>query len=72
MMMGCLQCAGPQAHVAYFLFGTLCHALTNEDALAWLRDAAASVAPGGLIVAELEHPGDIFDGTLIEVGPAMS
>ncbi|CAK0782248.1 hypothetical protein CVIRNUC_005604 [Coccomyxa viridis] len=57
---------GPQAHVAYFLFGTLCHALTNEDALAWLRDAAACVAPGGLIVAELEHPGDIFDGTLIE------
>ncbi len=72
MMIGCMQSTGPQAHVAYFLFGTLCHALTNEDALAWLRDAAACVAPGGLIVAELEHPGDIFDGTLIEVDLASS
>ena len=71
-MIGCVQCTGPQAHVAYFLFGTLCHALTDEDALMWLRDAAANVAPGGLIVAELEHPGDIFDGTLTEVIPAVS
>ncbi len=61
------QCAGAQAHLAFFPFGTIAHALTEDDALAWLRDASACLAPGGLIVLQMEHPGGIFDGAMFEV-----
>lgn len=61
------QCAGAQADLAFFPFGTIAHALTEDDALSWLRDASACLAPGGLVVLQMEHPGGIFDGALFEV-----
>lgn len=66
-----VQRAGSQVHLAFFPFGTLSHALTNDDALAWLRDTAACLVPGGLVVFELEHPGSIFNGVLTEVRPVQ-
>ena len=61
------QCAGAQAQLAFFPFGTIAHAVSEDDPLAWLRDASACLAPGGLIVVQMEHPGGIFDGALFEV-----
>lgn len=51
--------------VAAILLGTAAHLITDDDAIACLRGAAAAVAPGGIVVLELEHPFDIFDGSLL-------
>lgn len=53
--------------LALLPLGTLAHALTNDDALRWLEAAGNALRPGGLLVLELAHPADVFDGALVEV-----
>ena len=47
------------------LLGTFSHMLDNERAMAAFRTIADHLRPGGLLVLELAHPGDLFDGTFI-------
>ena len=47
------------------LLGTFSHALDNGAAGSAFASAAAALRPGGLLVLELAHPGDLFDGTFI-------
>jgi len=47
------------------LLGTFCHMLTNKDAGRALGAAARALRSGGLLLLELPHPGDLFDGTLL-------
>ncbi|KAK9901276.1 hypothetical protein WJX75_003778 [Coccomyxa subellipsoidea] len=54
------------ADLALLPLGTLAHALTNDDALRWLAAAGNALRPGGLLVLELPHPADVFDGALVE------
>ncbi|CAL8471064.1 g10606 [Coccomyxa elongata] len=54
------------ADLALLPLGTLAHALTNDDALRWLEAAGNALRPGGLLVLELAHPADVFDGALVE------
>ena len=54
--------------VALVPLGTLSHALTNEEAGVWLDQAMAALRPGGLLCIELAHPGDLFDGVLMQAG----
>ena len=55
------------ADLALLPLGTLAHALTNDDALRWLEAAGNALRLGGLLVLELAHPADVFDGALVEV-----
>jgi hypothetical protein len=59
-----------RADLALLPLGTLAHALTNDDALRWLAAAGNALRPGGLLVLELPHPADVFDGALVEVCPS--
>ena len=52
--------------VVTILLGTAAHLTTLEEAEACLRAAAAAAAPDGLVVLELEHPFDLFDGQLMD------
>ena len=52
--------------VVTVLLGTAAHLTTLEDAEACLRGAAECLAPGGIVVLELEHPYDVFDGQLMD------
>eukprot|EP00195_Chlamydomonas_chlamydogama_P005377 CAMPEP_0202890652 /NCGR_PEP_ID=MMETSP1392-20130828/992_1 /ASSEMBLY_ACC=CAM_ASM_000868 /TAXON_ID=225041 /ORGANISM="Chlamydomonas chlamydogama, Strain SAG 11-48b" /LENGTH=373 /DNA_ID=CAMNT_0049574267 /DNA_START=80 /DNA_END=1201 /DNA_ORIENTATION=+ len=47
------------------LLGTFSHMLDNSAAAACLRCAVRHLRPGGLLLLELGHPGDLFDGTYI-------
>lgn len=51
--------------MAFLPLGTLAHALTNEDAAATLRSCRNALRPGGLLVVELPHPEDIFNGQML-------
>ncbi|PNH08460.1 dTDP-3-amino-3,4,6-trideoxy-alpha-D-glucopyranose [Tetrabaena socialis] len=48
-----------------FDLGTFSHMLDTQHAISCFRAAAAHLRPGGLLVLEMAHPGDLFDGTLI-------
>jgi len=52
--------------VACLLLGTAAHLLETDDAISCLQGAAAALAPGGIMVLELEHPFDLFEGTLLD------
>ena len=52
--------------VVTVLLGTAAHLTALEDAEACLRGAAECLAPGGIVVLELEHPYDLFDGQLMD------
>ena len=47
------------------LLGTFSHMLDNESAVSAFKAVARHLRPGGLLVLELAHPGDLFDGTFI-------
>lgn len=59
-----------RADLALLPLGTLAHALTNDDVLRWLAAVGNALRPGGLLVLELPHPADVFDGALVEVRPS--
>lgn len=48
------------------LLGTAAHLTDLEDAEKCLRRASRSLARDGLVVLELEHPFDVFDGQLMD------
>lgn len=50
--------------MACILMGTMQHMVTNDDALAAVCAAKQAIRPGGLVVLELAHPYDLWDGTL--------
>jgi hypothetical protein len=51
--------------VACILLGTAAHLTDTDAAVGCLAGAAAALAPGGIVVLELEHPYDLFEGTLM-------
>jgi SAM-dependent methyltransferase len=51
-----------QVDVAQCLFDSFSHCLTDADAVATLRRAAAALRAGGLMILELTHPADYFEG----------
>ena len=51
---------------ACILLGTAAHLVDTDDAVACLRGAADALRPGGVVILELEHPFDIFDGQLMD------
>jgi len=55
------------ADVALLPLGTLAHALTNDDAISWLAAVQNALSPGAILVLELAHPADVFDGAFVEV-----
>jgi SAM-dependent methyltransferase len=57
--------AGPY-DLAGVMLGSLGHLLTNEDALKCFRSAYSALRPGGFFVVELQHAGDLFDGSLMD------
>jgi hypothetical protein len=61
--ISCAQ-AGTAVDMALLLYGTLCHMLSNDDALAMFAAAAASLAPHGIFVVEMTHPDDLLNGML--------
>jgi SAM-dependent methyltransferase len=48
--------------VAQCLFDSFSHCVTDTDAVATLRCAAATLRPGGIMILELTHPADYFEG----------
>ena len=62
--------SGP-CDVALIPLGTFSHALTNDEACAWLDQAVAALRPSGLLCIELAHPGDIFDGDALQAGACL-
>ena len=51
---------------ACILLGTAAHLVETDDAVSCLRGVAAALRPGGVVILELEHPFDIFDGQLMD------
>lgn len=51
--------------VACILLGTAAHLTDTDAAVGCLKGAAAALSPGGIVVLELEHPFDLFEGTLM-------
>ena len=60
--------AGVQKPVdmAFMILGTFAHLLDTEAALQCLQSTHAALKPGGILVLELLHPADAFDGSLLE------
>jgi SAM-dependent methyltransferase len=48
--------------VAQCLFDSFSHCTTEADAVATLRCASAALRPGGIMILELTHPADYFEG----------
>ena len=56
---------GGRLDMAMCLLGTFAHMATNDAAVGCFRAAARHLRPGGLLLLELLHPGDLFDGSLL-------
>ena len=52
--------------MVFMLLGTFAHLTDTESALQCLRSVHAALKPGGLLVLELAHPSDAFDGSLMQ------
>jgi len=52
--------------MAAVMLGTLSHCLTNGSALACFKNIAEVVRPGGLLILELSHPGELFGGSFLD------
>jgi len=53
---------GGRVQLACVLFGSAVHLLTNDAVLSCLSCVRRVLAPGGVLVLELEHPTDVFFG----------
>lgn len=53
---------------AAIMLGTFSHCLDNASAIQTLRNIAECVKPGGLLLIELGHPRDIFQGSFCSDG----
>lgn len=47
------------------LLGTFSHMTTNAAAVGAFTSVARHLRPGGMLLLELAHPGDLFDGSLV-------
>ncbi|KAI8470291.1 MAG: S-adenosyl-L-methionine-dependent methyltransferase [Monoraphidium minutum] len=54
-----------QLDLAACLLGTFSHMVTNDQAVAAFTCIAKHLRPGGVLLLELAHPGDLFDGGLV-------
>ena len=52
--------------MVFMLLGTFSHLLDTESALQCLRSVHQALKPGGLLVLELDHPSEAFDGSLMQ------
>ncbi len=52
--------------MAFMLLGTFAHLLDSASALQCLQSIHAALKPDGLLVLELAHPADAFDGSLMQ------
>ncbi|KAL0024301.1 hypothetical protein WJX79_005781 [Trebouxia sp. C0005] len=52
--------------MVYMLFGTFGHLLDSQSAQRCLQSIHAALKPDGLLVIELAHPADAFDGSLMQ------
>ena len=59
---------GERADFAACMLGAFQHMLTHDDALQALAAAHRALRPGGLLVIELGHPAEIFEGHVCEHG----
>ncbi len=56
----------PGFDLACVLLGTAAHLTTTASAASLFKACASALNPGGLLVLELEHPFDLFDGSLMD------
>ena len=52
--------------MALLLLGTMNHLQTHDQAQCCLDGAYVALKPGGLLLIELQHPHDLFDGSFIK------
>ena len=52
--------------MALLLLGTMNHLQTHDQAQCCLDAAYVALKPGGLLLIELQHPHDLFDGSFIK------
>ena len=64
--MTCVVAAQDPVDMAFMVLGTFAHLLETEAALQCLRSTHAALKPNGLLILELSHPADAFDGSLLE------
>ncbi|CAG9464668.1 unnamed protein product [Pedinophyceae sp. YPF-701] len=55
---------GAPFDIVVTMLGTMMHLTEVLDAKAFFQCVAAAMAPDGVFIVELSHPGDIFDGSL--------
>jgi len=55
-----------EVDMAAVMLGTISHCLTNGSALACFKNIAEVVRPGGLLILELSHPGELFGGSFLD------
>jgi len=55
-----------QADLVCCLLGTLSHLHTEEDLAQTFQACARNNRPGGLLVLEISHPAELFDGSLMD------
>lgn len=56
---------GKKNDLVLCLLGTFSHLLDNDAASAAMACISQSLRSGGLLLLELAHPGDLFDGTFV-------
>ena len=52
--------------MVFMVLGTFAHLLDADAALQCLHSTHAALKPGGVLVLELSHPAEAFDGSLME------
>ena len=56
---------GKEHDMVICLLGTFSHMLSNEDASRAMACISRALRPGGVLLIELGHPGDLFDGSYV-------
>lgn len=52
--------------MAMIMLGTISHCVDNSSAIQCLKNIAELVRPGGILILELAHPYELWDGTFLD------